>query len=184
MDLSLVPIEQLREPFRTKVEGLRALGADTRFFQFAANAQPLVDFYWGDFYQRVFFTGGLPLRLKELVRLRLAAHSGCTFCRVGDAASARSHGVSQEEIDALLRLELDRFDEGEQAALLLADHTAATTPPEPLADELGARLCASYSDEELVELFMVVGVLHGMGRMLVATGFTPVACEVPGPGTA
>lgn len=179
MDVSLVPVDQLPEPFRTKVEGVRDLGGDTSFFQFAANAPDLVDFYWGDFYRGVFFSGSLPLRLKELVRLRLAAHSGCGFCQIGDAASAREHGVTQEEIDALLALDLEPFGEAEQVALRLADHTASTTPPEPLGEQLSARLREHYRDEQLVELFMVVGVLNGMGRMLVATGFIPATCDVP-----
>jgi AhpD family alkylhydroperoxidase len=181
MSFTMVPVELLPEPFRTKVEGVQALGGDPSFFQFAANARPVVDFYWGDFYGSLFFNGTVPIRVKELVRLRLAAHSGCGFCQVGDAESARTHGVTNEEIEAVMAFELDRFGAAERAALMIADLTAATQPPKPADPSLLAELRTHFSDAELVELFTVVGVLNGMGRMLVATGFVPATCEVPSP---
>jgi len=179
MSLPLVPVDSLSGPFREKVDGVVALGGDTSFFQFAANAPDLVSFYWGDFYQGAFFAGRVPRRLKQLVRLRLAGHSGCGFCQVGDAESARLDGVTQAEIDAVLRLDVNGFDATEMAVLRLADHIAATTPPMPVGDDLMASLTAALDPEQLVELFMVAAVLNGMGRMLVATGFIPATCEVP-----
>jgi AhpD family alkylhydroperoxidase len=182
MQFSQVPIDQLPEPFRAKVERVQELGGDPSFFQFAANARHVVDFYWTDFYQGLFFDGVVPIRVKELVRLRLAAHSGCGFCQVGDTESARKHGVEAEEIDAVMALELERFTSAEQAALRFADVTAAAQPLQPSDPSLIDELQAHFSEEQLVELFTVVGVLNGMGRMLVATGFIPVTCDVPGSG--
>jgi AhpD family alkylhydroperoxidase len=180
MQFTKVPIDQLPEPFRTKVEGVQALGGDPSFFQFAANASHVVDFYWTGFYRGLFFDGVVPIRVKELVRLRLAAHSGCGFCQVGDAESARQHGVTAEEIDAVMALELERFAAAEQAALRFADQTAAPQPLQPSDPSLIAELQVHFSEEQLVELFTVVGVLNGMGRMLVSSGFIPVTCAVPG----
>lgn len=177
--LPLVPVEQLPDALRGKAQGVRELGGDTSFFQFAANAQHMVDFYWGDFYQGTFFKGSLPMRLKQLLRLRLAAHSGCGFCQVGDAESARQDGVAQTQIDDVLAMKLDGLSAAERSALTLADHIAATSPPTPVSDELMAELRGHFTAEQLVELFMVAAVLNGMGRMLVATGFIPSVCEVP-----
>lgn len=182
MQFAKVPVDQLPEPFRTKVEGVQALGGDPSFFQFAANAPHIVDFYWTGFYQGPFFHGVLPIRVKELVRLRLAAHSGCGFCQVGDAESARQHGVTAAEIDAVMALDLERFTAAEQASLRFADLTATTGPLQPSDPALIDELQAHFSEEQLVELFTVVGVLNGMGRMLVATGFIPATCDVPEPG--
>ena len=178
MTLPLVPVEELTGPFREKVDGVVALGGDTSFFQFAANAPEMVSFYWGDFYQGAFFSGSVPRRLKQLLRLRLAGHSGCGFCQVGDAESARQDGISQDEIDTVLRLDLDGFDEAEVGVLRLADHIAATTPPVPIDDTLMTSLTAAFDERQLVELFMVAAVLNGMGRMLVATGFITSTCDV------
>src|SRR5690606_10075057 len=144
--LPLVPLEQLPEPFRTKVEHVGALGGDTSFFQYAANAAHMVDFYWGDFYQGVFFQGVVPRRVKQLLPLRLAAHSGCGFCQVGGPVPARRDGVSGEQIAAVVGLELERFAPAEQAALTLADHLAATAPPAPRSDEQLAALRRHFSD--------------------------------------
>ncbi|MDP4804208.1 MAG: carboxymuconolactone decarboxylase family protein [Candidatus Nanopelagicales bacterium] len=182
MAFSKVPIEDLSAPFRAKVESVKALGGDPSFFQFAANAEHIVDFYWTDFYRKVFFGGVLPIRVKELVRLRLTLYSGCSFCQVGDSASAVEHGVTEEEIRTLLdpSLELDFLNVAERAAIRFADAVASLSPVMPIQTELHNELASHFSDCELVELFTIVGVLTGMGRMLAASGFIPATCDISG----
>jgi len=180
MTFSKVPIVDLPAPFRAKVESVKALGGDPSWFQFAANAEHIVDFYWTDFYRGVFFGGVLPIRVKELVRLRLTLYSGCSFCQIGDSASAVEHGVTEEEIRTLLdpSLGLDFLNTAEQAAIRFADVIASTTPVMPIDTELHDGLASHFSDCELVELFTIAGVLTGMGRMLAASGFIPATCDI------
>lgn len=179
MNLIPVPTGQIPEPLRTKVEKVRALGGDTRFFQFAANAPEVVEFYWGKFYRDLFFQGRLPVRLKELVRLRLAALHGCPFCQVGDVASAREHGVSQAEIDQVMGLREDGFPPRERVALAAASQMSNADPDQTVAEETMRELAEQFEQAELVELFVVVGVLTGMARMLAATGFMERSCPIP-----
>ncbi len=153
---------------------MAALDGDLDFYRWAANAPQVAAFYWGDFYGDLFFGGVLPVRIKELVRLRLAALTGCAFCSVGDRSSARSHGVDDASIDAAFVGSVTAFtDEREVAALQIATAVADGDPGR------ARPLLRCFTPEEGVELVMVAGVLAGVGRMLVATGFVPVVCPAP-----
>jgi hypothetical protein len=52
-------------------------GASERFSAALRAAPHMREWYLEGFYQRVFFAGRLPVRLKELVRLRLSLLHGC-----------------------------------------------------------------------------------------------------------
>lgn len=174
VDLPLVPVDEITGPLRDRTDLVAALGGDLDFYRWAANASQVATFYWGDFYAGLFFGGALPVRIKELVRLRLAGLTGCSFCSVGDRSSARSHGVDDASIDAAFAGSVDTFtDEREIAALQVA---AAVAEGDPGA---ARPLLHCFTPEEAVELVMIAGVLAGVGRMLVATGFVPATCPTP-----
>lgn len=174
LDRPLVPIDDISGPLRGRVDLVAGLGGDLSFYRWAANALDVADFYWGDFYRDLFFRGVLPVRTKELVRLRLAGISGCAFCSAGDRASALQHGVNEAEIDAAFTGRvIESFDEHERAALTVATAVAAGTS--------GAceELLTLFMPAEAVELVVVAGVLAGIGRMLAAIGFLDARCAVP-----
>jgi hypothetical protein len=79
MSLNRVPLDEMDSDFRIKVNNGRKLGLDTRFLEIAANAPHMVNFYWGDFYEDIFFKGKVPVRIKELIRLHLSQLHGCEF---------------------------------------------------------------------------------------------------------
>lgn len=179
MNYPLLPVAHIGPPLREKIATIEALGGDPRFFQFAAHAPHVVQLYWVQFYQDVFFKGVLPVRLKEIARLRLAALNGCSFCQVGDRASAMAHGVTEAEVQAL-------FDDGQSPTFSAAEQAASDAASrmsnfdsEGLLDEaLQATLVQVYKPDELVELFAVIGILTGMARMLLAAGFITRTCEI------
>ena len=175
----LLPVAQIGPPLREKIATIAALGGDTRFFQFAAQAPHIVQLYWVQFYQEVFFKGVLPVRLKEIVRLRLAALNGCSFCQVGDRASAITHGVTPTEVDSLFGDgQSASFSAAEQAASDAATQMSNVDSDAVLSEALQARLTQHLSAVELVELFAVIGILTGMARMLLAAGFITRTCEL------
>jgi len=179
MNYPLLPVEQIGPPLREKIATIEALGGDTRFFRFAAHAPQVVQLYWVQFYQEVFFKGVLPVRLKEIARLRLAALNGCSFCQVGDRASAIAHGVTESEVDALFgNGRCPSFSAAEQAAADAATRMSNFDSEGVLEDALQARLKEQFSPEELVELFAVIGILTGMARMLLAAGFITRTCTL------
>lgn len=174
----LLPVGELQGAFRDKVEKVAALGGDTSFFQFAAHNPQILELYWGQFYRDVFFAGRLPVRIKEIARLRLAGLNGCSFCQVGDRASALENGLTEQEADALLHGDghAASFTDAEQAAADVATACSNFDPDAVMSDELLSRLQTAFDAGELVELLTVVGFLTGMARMLLAAGFIPRTC--------
>ncbi|MFN8532700.1 MAG: hypothetical protein U0556_04060 [Dehalococcoidia bacterium] len=55
----------------------QAVGNEPRFLEVVANAPNVGEFYFGQFYGQLFFNGIAPLRVKELIRLRLSNLHGC-----------------------------------------------------------------------------------------------------------
>lgn len=175
----MLPVEQIGSPLREKIATIAGLGGDTRFFRFAANAPHVAQLYWVQFYQDVFFQGLLPVRVKEIARLRLAALNGCSFCQVGDRASAIANGVAEKEVDALFGDgQAPSFSAAEQAAADAATRMSNFDSEGVLDEALKARLVECFAPDELVELFAVIGILTGMARMLLAAGFITRTCEI------
>jgi AhpD family alkylhydroperoxidase len=182
MTFPLLPVEQIGSPLREKIATIEALGGDTRFFRFAAHAPHSAEVYGVQFYRDVFFQGLLPVRVKEIARLRLAALNGCSFCQVGDRASAIANGVTEAEVEALFGDGRARsFSAAEQAAADAATRMSNFDDQGVLDDALQARLVQCFAPAELVELFAVIGILTGMARMLLAAGFITRTCEIPAP---
>ncbi|MBU1360059.1 MAG: carboxymuconolactone decarboxylase family protein [Gammaproteobacteria bacterium] len=179
MTFPQVPIDQITPSLRSKIETIDALGGDTRFFRFAAHAPHIVELYWGHFYRDVFFKGLLPVRLKEIARLRLAALNGCSFCQVGDRQSAIDHGVTEAEVDALFADgQAPSFSAAEQAAADTATRLSNFDPEGTLEAPLLDRLHASFMPAELMELLTAIGLLTGMARMLLGAGFISRTCAI------
>lgn len=118
-----------------------------------------------------------------MIRLRLAAQSGCSFCRAHDVASALACGVTQETIDSLFESSREPFEiinlsNHDQVLAALADSISPFTPIFPMDTALTELLTGMYTDQELAEILMVTGVLAGIGAVLVAAGFVPFECEI------
>lgn len=178
--LPLVARDQLPSPLSDQVSRLDSLGADTTFHRYVAHSAAAADFYWGDFYARFFFGGTVPVRTKEVVRLALAALSGCPFCRQGDVDSARTHGLTDEQIDGLLRLDPTSLSPADQVAFDLATRLSPFTEERPMSEDDWAALRHHFTDDQVPELLLCTSVLAGVGRMLAVCGFIPRTCAVPG----
>lgn len=175
-----VPDEEMSDDFRAKVQRVREMVGDVRFLEVAANAPHMIDFYWGDFYRDVFFAGVVDLRIKELIRLLLADIHGCMFCQAGDAQSARANGVSDEEIAALWDFEQGPFSDRDRAALRVAAGISLKGGDSKLSSDVRGDLEQFFSDEEIIELLMICGILTGMARMMIMMDLadTSEACPV------
>ena len=69
----------LPEKLRDHIANMKLAGNDTRAMEAMANAPHLQTFYGFHFYKEVFFRGIAPIRIKELVRLRLSMLHGCAM---------------------------------------------------------------------------------------------------------
>jgi alkylhydroperoxidase family enzyme len=119
--------------------------------------------------------GRLPVRLKELVRLRLATFSGCQACKSARMAEdlipeAQAVGVDDEE--------LTQFSAEEQVALQFAEKMALDHYS--IGDDDFAVLREHFDDAQILELVVLTGVIYlGFGRALSVLQLENVSCSVP-----
>jgi alkylhydroperoxidase family enzyme len=52
---------------------------DAAFIQSAANAPELLHWYHEEFYGKLFYSGRVEIRVKELIRLKLSKIHGCAY---------------------------------------------------------------------------------------------------------
>lgn len=182
MGLRRVPKEEMPDDHAERVERAYELNGDADFLEILANSPELTSFYYEDFYEGVFYDGDVSIRVKELVRLRLAGLHGCMYCQSSDVESAKEHGVTEAEIEAIWRMDDDVFTDAERAALELANVLSNARPDGAVSEDLLTRLQRHYSDAEIVELSVVASILTGMTNMLFAFDMVEreVVCELPG----
>jgi alkylhydroperoxidase family enzyme len=101
---------------------------------------------------------GLDERLRELVRLRIAAYTQCRTCSTG----RKSDEVTEDDV-ACLAVDDGRFSAREQAALAYADLFA--TDHLAVDDETYQALGEHFSLAEVVELQMFCALMLAGGRL-------------------
>ena len=79
MPLTRVPHEEMAKDYRAMVEECIEQAGDARFMEIGANAPHMMQFYFGEFYEKIFFAGVVPIPIKELARLRLSTLHGCAL---------------------------------------------------------------------------------------------------------
>jgi AhpD family alkylhydroperoxidase len=163
-----VPREQLPPHMQEIWDKSMARHDDATFVEVMGNAPVIYDWYYQEFYQKLFYSDRIDRRIVELVRLRLANIHGCAFCNRNDRMAAKDAGISDAQIDALPTYETGPFSEAEKAALALADVMVLTNPKGAVSPALYQRLKLSFSDADLVELGMVMAVLCGMAKFIFA----------------
>jgi alkylhydroperoxidase family enzyme len=115
----------------------------------------------------------LPERLRELVRLRIAAITTCQACMV----ARKSDTVSEEDL-ACLSAEHPRFTAPERAALRYAELFAGDYFA--IDEALFAKLAEYFDTEQIVELNLYCALMLAGGRMTyVQRGYEEAALAVP-----
>ena len=141
-------------------------GGDATFYEIGANAPHMLEWYFKSFYEGVFYGGRVDVRIKELLRYRLSMTHGCAFCNKGNVEAARSAGVSDAHLDAIMNEESDAFSAKESAVLRLAAEMALPNMEGQLTPALYADLSTHFDDGEIFELGMVAAVLTGIAKFL------------------
>ncbi len=145
--------------------GALALTGDASIIEVFANSPKVAEFFFDNFYQGLFFNGDVPLRYKELLRLRLSKVHGCWFCNRNNEAGAKAAGFTDTQIQAIGGDADAPFTDAERAVLGLADQLALTNMGGALTPELYAALKAQFTDADIVELSMVGAILGGLNKM-------------------
>lgn len=124
----------------------------------------------------------LPLRLRELVRLRIAFHNQCRTCMTIRYEGAADAGVTEGLICQIERPgESEDLSEAERAALRFAELFA--TDHLAIDDALFERLRRHYDDGQIVELAMICAHYVGSGRLMAVMRVTedlPPAAQADG----
>ena len=154
----------MSEAQRAARAGALAVAGDATIIEVFANSEKANRFFSEAFYQGLFFGGDVPLRYKELLRLRLSKAHGCWFCNRNNEAGAAQAGFTSAQIAAIGGEGEADFAAAERAVLSLADELALTNMAGRLTPELYTSLKTHFTDGDIVELAIVGAVLGGLNK--------------------
>jgi len=116
----------------------------------------------------------LDRKLYEALYLRVSLINGCYYCSQHHIQGAKRAGLTPEQMKALKEGNYAGFAAAEQAGLGYAEKLTRT--PEGATDADFAKLKKHFSDEQVVDLHMLIGLANLTNRV---TG--PLALEVEFP---
>jgi uncharacterized peroxidase-related enzyme len=116
----------------------------------------------------------LDRKLYEAVYLRVSLINGCHYCTQHHMQGAKRAGLTPEQMKTLTEGHYSGFGEPEQAALRYAEKLTRT--PDVAGDVDFAELKTHLSDEQILDLHMLIGLANLTNRV---TG--PLALEVEFP---
>ena len=112
-------------------------------------------------------TTSLSLRLRELVRLRVAFHNQCRSCLAVRSSAAIDDGMTDAAVCSLQRPEeASDLTDAEKAALAYADLLA--TDHLSIDDTVFDRLRQHFDDAQIIDLGVHIGVCIGFGRLAMS----------------
>ncbi|MBS1855493.1 MAG: carboxymuconolactone decarboxylase family protein [Acidobacteria bacterium] len=139
------------------------------FFRVMAH-RPAALQHFVPFYAAVTGPGSLDRRQKELAYLAASLTNRCAFCTAAHTAGARRAGIGEGELRALEAADYSGFSAPEQALLHYARELTRDARPSEAAR--GA-LDAHFSEEQIVELTLVVGIANFTNRFNNGLGILP-----------
>jgi uncharacterized peroxidase-related enzyme len=153
-----------------KIRGAR--GGQLHVFYRALLHTPGLASAWFDFNNAVRFQTGLDDRVRELIIMRVAALTGCTYVwSVHQAQYAGPAGVTPQQVEALRDWrKSDAFGARECALLAYVD---AMTQDVAVTDAVFKGLRAHFSERAVVELTVLVAAYNMHTRVLKALQIDP-----------
>ena len=111
---------------------------------------------------------GLDPLLLELVKMRASQLNGCAYCIDMHSKDARALGESEQRLYALSAWrETPFYSERERAALLWTEDLTLISQSD-VPDAVYDEVCRHFSDEELVNLTLVIVTINGWNRLSIA----------------
>ena len=104
----------------------------------------------------------LDRKLYELIYLRVSFINGCHYCQQHHVASSKRVGLAAEDWKALRDGNYARFTEKERTALAYADKL--TRAPQDITDADFEKLKKDFSDAEIVDVHLLVGLANLTNR--------------------
>jgi uncharacterized peroxidase-related enzyme len=116
----------------------------------------------------------LDRKLYEALYLRVSLINGCHYCTQHHIQGAKRAGLTPEQMKTLKAGHYSGFGEQEQAALRYAEKLTRT--PDAASDSDFAELRKHFSDEQIVDLHMLIGLANLTNRV---TGPLNLEVEFP-----
>jgi AhpD family alkylhydroperoxidase len=119
---------------------------------------------------------GLSGVLVELVYLRISQINGCAYCIDQHTRTPLKKGVKVEKL-ALVQVWREAavlFDERERAALAWAETVTRVAEP-AIPDEDFKAVSAVFSEKEVVDLTIAIGLMNAFNRIAIGFRRTPEA---------
>src|SRR3954447_23813497 len=104
----------------------------------------------------------LDRKLWELVYLRVSFVNGCNYCSQHHIASSKKVGLGSDDWKAMKSGDFSRYREGEQSALKYAEKL--TREPGTITNEDVAELKKHFTDQQVVDLHLLVGLVNLTNR--------------------
>ncbi len=117
--------------------------------------------------------GSIDAKLKAIVEIRVSQINGCVYCVDVHTSEARAAGEMQQRLDCLaVWIECPFFTEAEKSALAWAEavtYVSEQGAPKPLFDALKSH----YSDQQIVDLTLIIAQMNAWNRLAVSFGHVP-----------
>jgi uncharacterized peroxidase-related enzyme len=149
--------------------GLEARSKQANPFFRAMAHRPEVLKNFPPLYSAIVGPGSVARRVKSLVYLACSYANTCPFCIASNLPGGRKAGITDDEIRVLEAGEDGSFAPAEQAAIAYARELTRTAHAETTRDELRAH----YTDEQMVEITLVIGMSNLTNRFNNGLGIMP-----------
>ena len=104
----------------------------------------------------------LDRKLWEMIYLRVSFINGCNYCSQHHIASSKKVGLGPADWKAMKEGRISGYSESEQAALKYAEKLTST--PGQITDGDVEALKEHFSDQQIVDLHLLVGVVNLTNR--------------------
>jgi uncharacterized peroxidase-related enzyme len=123
-------------------------------------------------YDAVMSKGKIEAKFKELAYLKASSINACRYCTLYHTASAKQMGVTDEQIEALKFYQRSEvFDEKERITIRFAD--IVTRGAAAVDADVLEYIGKYYSEDEIVELTMVIALANMVNRINDALKIEP-----------
>ena len=114
-------------------------------------------------------------RLTALVELRVSQINGCVYCVDLHATQARAAGETEQRLDCLAAWRECRFFSAAERAAFAWAEAVTHLPNTGAPDELYEDLKAHFSDQQIVDLTIVISMMNAWNRLAVSFRHLPEA---------
>lgn len=113
-------------------------------------------------YEAISKKSGIPPKLQEISNLVVSHINKCNYCLTHHKKMAKVAGLNNEEIEKILKGDWSNFSHKEKAVLEYAK--AVTEDAENVSEELFSALQKFFSNKEIVNLTLIIGLMNVFNR--------------------